>query len=274
MQSQGHDQQTADAFADSWNNLPAGSVYTREQVEDWFAPILPKDVVGKTVLELGCGNGSLLVHVSSWKPAQLIGVDLGESVKSAQANMNAYAQCENWEIRKDDLITFRSDGFDIVYSIGVLHHLKHPLEGFRSVLANVTRGGRFHCWVYGHEGNAVVRWLVEPIRRLSCRLPWWVTKYGIATTLSVPFYLYGFLFRIVGNWNIAGELPLAGYMKWISKREFSFYRHVAFDQLVTPQTCYIRKSEIESWLVSDPRIVDSYVIQRNGNSWKFGGRIA
>lgn len=30
------DQRTADAFATSWNNLPAGSVYTREQYADWL----------------------------------------------------------------------------------------------------------------------------------------------------------------------------------------------------------------------------------------------
>ena len=32
------DLKTADAFATSWNNLPPGSVYTRAQFEDWFAP--------------------------------------------------------------------------------------------------------------------------------------------------------------------------------------------------------------------------------------------
>ena len=35
------DDRNAAAFATSWNNLPAGSVYTREQVEDWFAPLTP-----------------------------------------------------------------------------------------------------------------------------------------------------------------------------------------------------------------------------------------
>ena len=51
------DKETADAFATSWNNLPDGSVYTREQIEDWFSPIDKNDVEEKTVLELGCGNG-------------------------------------------------------------------------------------------------------------------------------------------------------------------------------------------------------------------------
>ena len=35
-----------------------------------------------------------------------------------------------------------------------------------AVLANTRPGGRFHCCVYGHEGNALVRWLVEPVRNV------------------------------------------------------------------------------------------------------------
>jgi hypothetical protein len=71
------DQRTAAAFATSWNNLPAGSVYTPAQVADWFEPITPGDIRGRRVLEMGCGNASLMVHVLSWSPAQLDGIDLG-----------------------------------------------------------------------------------------------------------------------------------------------------------------------------------------------------
>ncbi len=32
------DQKTAAAFATSWNTLPSGSVYSREQFEEWMSP--------------------------------------------------------------------------------------------------------------------------------------------------------------------------------------------------------------------------------------------
>src|SRR4030095_10533573 len=83
------DNATAEAFATSWNNLPDGSIYSAEQVEDWFAPLSRADVSGKSVLELGCGNGSLMVHVAEWLPAYLEGVDLGSSVLSARRNMQS-----------------------------------------------------------------------------------------------------------------------------------------------------------------------------------------
>ncbi len=188
------DTATADAFADSWNNLPNGSVYTRSQFEDWFAPITAPDVIDRTILELGCGNGSLLVHMAAWNPKWLVGIDLGSSVISAQRNMEA-SGFRDYEIQKGDLTAFSSNGFDLVYSIGVLHHLKEPVKGFQSVIANTKPGGRFHCWVYAHEGNAVVIHLVDPIRKIASKLPWWFTKYLIASPLVVPYYIYAKLLR-------------------------------------------------------------------------------
>lgn len=268
----GADQATAQAFASSWNNLPGGSVYTEAQVRDWFDPIQPADVKGRSILELGCGNGSLFVHVLNWGPSYAEGVDLGDSVVSARANAGL-SQNTNWQIRQGDLVQYRSAGFDIVYSIGVLHHLKNPRAGFQSVLENVKPGGRFHCWVYGKEGNWPVRLLVEPLRRVVSRLPWWVTKYLVATPLAVPFFFYGLLFRFTPGAKFHQWLPLGLYMRWISQREFAFFRHVAFDQLVTPQTTFLDRATLEGWLRSDPRIREGYLLARNGNSWKFGGRI-
>lgn len=264
------DKVTANAFSNSWNNLPKGSVYTRDQVVDWFSPLTDKDFYGYKVLELGCGNGSLMTHVVEWSPRYFEGVDLGDSVISAKTNLSGK---DNVVITKADITSFRSDGFDLVYCIGVLHHLKNPYLGFNSIIENTKSGGRFHAWVYAKEGNWIVIWFVDPLRKIASKLPWWFTKYLIATPLAVPFYLYAKTIRLMHNFYLFKKLPLYDYSLWISKRNFSFFRHVAFDQLVTPQTRYFSKGEINNLLASDERIdKDSiYLIFRNGNSWKFGG---
>ena len=52
----------------------------------------------------------------------------------------------------------------------------------------------------------------------------------------------------------------------------AFFRHVAFDQLVTPRTVYIDRATIVRWLRHGSIEPGStYVLMRNGNSWKFGG---
>lgn len=265
------DQRTADAFATSWNNLPEGSVYNAAQFEEWLAPLGRSAAEGLRVLELGCGGGNLLVHMAQWHPAELTGVDLGESVAMAERNMKRTGT-PNWRVVKSDLTTYSdTNGYDLVYCIGVLHHLKDPRLGFEAVLRNTRSRGRFHCWVYAHEGNGIIRWVVDPLRKVASALPWWFTKYAIATPLVVPYFLYAKTLKAL-RWRLLRKLPLFDYSLWIAERNFLFFRHVAFDQLVTPQTAYLRRAQVEEWLRSEHVLPGSaYIIFRNGNSWKFGG---
>ncbi len=147
MENITNDKKTADAFADSWNNLPEGSVYSREQFIDWLLPITVDDIKGKKVLELGCGNASLLRYMADWQPEDIEGVDFGDSVISAEKNM-AMSVSNNWHILKDDLVNYNKGGFDFVYWIGVLQHLKEAKRGLDSVIYNTKPGGRFDGWVY------------------------------------------------------------------------------------------------------------------------------
>lgn len=264
------DVRTADAFATSWNDV--GAVYSRQQFEEWMAPLTAADFAGREVLELGFGNGSLLAIAGTLAPRRLAGIELGDTIEKTRRNL-AHLPPQLVELHRGDLTEASLGEFDLVYCIGVLHHLAVPRKGFDAVLRHVKSGGRFHCWVYAHEGNAVVRWVVDPIRRVASTLPWRMTKFGIALPLAVPYFLYAKLAARVPR--IARRLPLGEYTLWIARERFRFFHHVAFDQLVTPRTVYLRRGEIEEWL-RDPRVEpgSTYVVCRNGNSWKFGGRKA
>jgi ubiquinone/menaquinone biosynthesis C-methylase UbiE len=267
------DQRTADAFADSWNNLPLGSVYTKDQFDDWISPLTESDIRGRSVLELACGGGSILVHLANLNPSSLVGVDLGSSVETAKKNL-ATTGYSGWSVVKGDLTQYRGAEADVVFCIGALHHLKDPKQGLDSVIRNTKPGGRFHCWVYAEEGNAIVIWIVDPIRKLACQLPWWITKFLIATPLAFFYFLYAKALSQAPRWNLLKRFPLYEYSLWIARRDFSFFQHVAFDQLVTPQTVYIPRTTIQAWMKSYPEVdvASVYILQRNGNSWKFGGR--
>jgi SAM-dependent methyltransferase len=260
------DVRTAAAFAESWNHV--GSVYTRAQFDEWMEPLRAVHFGDAEVLEMGFGNGSLLAHAGTLGPRRLVVIELGDTIEATRRNL---AHVENVELHRGDLTTASLGEFDLVYCIGVLHHLAEPRCGFDAVLRHTKSGGRFHCWVYAREGNAIVRWLVDPLRRVASRLPWWLTKYAVALPLVVPYFLYAKLIRLLPD--IARRLPLGAYTLWIAREPFRFFHHVAFDQLVTPRTVYLRRTEIEEWL-RDPRIdpASVYLIHRNRNGWKFGGR--
>jgi SAM-dependent methyltransferase len=263
---------TAKAFSESWNRI--GSVYSRDQFLERFHPIKPEDFRGKTVIEPGFGNGSLLAHVAQCHPARLVGVELGDTLEQTRRNLEG-SPVEP-ELRRGDLTTANLGRFDIAYCIGVLHHLDSPDAGFESVLRHTAEGGRFHCWVYARDGNVLVRMVVEPVRRIASRLPWWITKYLIALPMVVPYFLYARLLKTFGlltEKSLLRWLPLFGHTRWIAPEPLRFFHHVAFDQLVTPRTRYIHRKTVERWLQM-PGIDRSstYIVFRNGNSWKFGGR--
>jgi SAM-dependent methyltransferase len=273
------DARTAAAFATSWNTVGEGSVYTRDQFLDWFEPIEPESIEGSSVLEMGFGNGSLLYHVGACRPARLSGVELGDTLERTRKNLK-HLPDGMLDLHRGDLTAISLGQFDLVYCIGVLHHLEHPERGFEAVLRHTRPGGRFHCWVYGREGNGVVVHVIDPIRRVTSTLPWWLAKYGVAMPLAMPYYAYAKTLKFAsrhitsrGGRELLRQLPLEQYSQWIAERPFSFFHHVAFDQLVTPRTHYIMRETIEAWL-ERPEIEpgSTYLGQRNGNSWKFGGR--
>src|SRR3990167_6868415 len=107
MKDMSLDKKTADAFAFSWNNLPSGTIYTFEQFADWMAPLKKEDINGKRILELGCGNASLMMHLTEWNPSCIEGVDLGDSVLSARTNMGKL-NFINQKVIQADLTKYQS----------------------------------------------------------------------------------------------------------------------------------------------------------------------
>jgi SAM-dependent methyltransferase len=265
------DLKTAEAFSDSWVNCFSPSPYTLIQVREWFEPIKLEALAGKKVCELGCGNGGLLQYVARFSRT-VTGVELGRCVEIAKENFRRM-KIDHVDFIQEDILSFADghpDVYDLVYCIGVLHHMKDPEEGFGAVVRSTRPGGRFHCWVYGYEGNFLIRTLLEPLRRIASRLPWWLNKYALALPLAIPFFLMSQVVKRLRRDPFERLVPLYGYLQWIGGYRFAFHHHVAFDQLVSPQTTYIRRETIAAWL-DRPDLENTYILPRNGNSWKFGG---
>ena len=94
-----------------------------------FAPHLPRDLSGKSVLDIGCNAGFYSIEMKRRGAKRVVAVDSDERYL-AQARLAAEVlDFADIEFRKLDVYNVGALGekFDLVIFMGVLYHLRHPL---------------------------------------------------------------------------------------------------------------------------------------------------
>lgn len=109
----------------------------------------PIDLRGKRVLDVGCGMGRF-AEVCARSGAQVIGVDLSAAVEPAAENLREFPDCRIVQADIFDL-PFAEETFDVIYSIGVLHHTPDTKEAFLRLPRLLAPGGQIAIWVYSAE---------------------------------------------------------------------------------------------------------------------------
>mgnify|MGYP006295916909 CR=1 FL=1 len=160
-------QQTLQAVRDFWNQHPLCShlIDSPPGTEDFFREfdqmrasiepdafveqmLAPSKTSGKRVLDVGCGNGYMLAKFAR-SGTKSFGIDLtakalditkqrmelsGLSVRLAQADAAA--------------LPFADSSFDMVYSLGVLHHSPDTEKSFREIHRVLRPGGKIVVMLY------------------------------------------------------------------------------------------------------------------------------
>ncbi|MDQ3380625.1 MAG: methyltransferase domain-containing protein [Actinomycetota bacterium] len=266
---------TASAFGWQWQHFVEMHPEFEAQFLDWVHPLEPAFFRGKRVLDAGCGIGRHAHYAAMYGADEVVALDLSVAVETARLNLQPL---DNVHVVQGDLMRppFRTaaqgGGFDLIYSIGVLHHLPDPHEGFRTLVDYLRPGGTIAVWVYGYENNGFVRNVVEPVRRVSTRLPPSVLR-GLAWPLAIGFHgIAKALYRPLHGTSAGRLLPLDEYMTSVAEFGFRQNYTIVFDQLVAPTAAYIKGSELERWF-RESGLEDVEITHRHENSWRGQGRI-
>ena len=100
------------------------------------------DVQGKTILDYGCGDGLNTVMLSR-RGAKVIGVDLSPELLALAKQRVAVNQCleATLMLGSAHALPLRDESVDIVFGIGILHHLDLEVAS-REVQRVLKKGGR------------------------------------------------------------------------------------------------------------------------------------
>ncbi len=233
--------------------------------EEWIAPFTLEDFRGKTVLECGCGGGqhtAMIAPVASWVTA----VDPNTIDIAKRRNRNA-ANVTFVEGFVEELAF--EEQFDVVMCVGVIHHTDDPDRTFEAIFRYCRPGGKVIIWTYSAEGNAMVRYLVEPVRRmflqgLERKTVRWISRVVTASLYPIVHSIY----------RIPGLSFLPYYLYFRNFRRMSFERNVlnVFDKLNAPQTRFTTHRTCKEWFCEERFEPETITIRRYaGTSYSLTG---
>jgi tRNA (mo5U34)-methyltransferase len=93
-----------------------------------FADAVPRDLTGKTVLDIGCNAGFYSMEMKRRRAARVVGIDSDDEYLE-QARFAADVKGLEIEFRRLSVYDVGAlrEKFDVVIFLGVLYHLRHPL---------------------------------------------------------------------------------------------------------------------------------------------------
>lgn len=211
---------TIQSFDFQWRNLTEGPYLLsdknwRKNVLDYILDELQtsrQDIVGKSVLDCGCGNGRWSYGFEKLG-CSVHGFDISPSgVEYARERVAGRFDVANILDIENLLCLYEENSFDIVWCWGVLHHTGDPKKAFDNIARFAKQGGILHIYVYGSKGfgNRLLRFV---------------------------FNLFGFETRV----------RLARILSAINHSSV----HSNFDGLSPPLASQHSEREIEEWFWSD-----------------------
>jgi tRNA (mo5U34)-methyltransferase len=123
---------------DLGNGVVTPGVHPIEELRDNFARFrLPDDLRGKSLLDIGCWDGFYSFEAER-RGARVTAVDCWRPENFFRARAALQSPIEFHELSVYDVNKAALGSFDIVFFLGVLYHLRHPLLALEQV-CEVTR---------------------------------------------------------------------------------------------------------------------------------------
>jgi ubiquinone/menaquinone biosynthesis C-methylase UbiE len=269
------DKASVESFGEEWTKFNSFSQAEIEKTGDEYFDIINSNIVNEnsTILDVGCGTGRWSIY---WADR----VKFIEAIDPSLAVISAAKITQNIpNIRitkaSADNIPFDDQTFDLVMSIGVLHHIPNTALALKQITEKAKLGGYVYVYLYYALDNRgimykslfkisnLIRFFISkmptPLKKLICDL--------IATFIYLFFVslslLLKFLFPNSKAWK---KIPLSYY----TNKSFNIIRNDALDRFGTPLEQRFSKQEILEMMQSAG--LKDIIISPNTPYWHVLGR--
>lgn len=247
------DMETVVSFGEEWSKFNDFSVLDIKVAGDQYFDIVPEDLYkGKYILDVGCGTGRWSKYLSR-QASEIEAIDPSEAVLSAAVLLQDE---KNVRISRTsvDNIPFADNSFDLVFSLGVLHHIPDTQAAMKRCVEKVKPEGYFLVYLYYAFDNRGFLFkslfhLSNVIRLVVSNLPSGLKKIAcdiLAMTVYMPFIFLSKCMKIIGLNRFLKYVPLSYY----SDKSINIIRNDSLDRFGTPLEQRFTKDEIRKMMVN------------------------
>lgn len=219
-------------FGYEWKRYSQIDPNYEKQFLAWTPFFEKEDWAEKRFLDVGCGMGRNSYWPMKYGAKGGVSIDVDDrSLDAAKLNLSKFPDVEVVKCSAYD-IHYRSE-FDVVFSIGVIHHLSDPDRAVANMTLAAKAGGTVMVWVYGKENNEKLVAILDPLRKnIFSKLP-------ISLLHHLSLYPTIAVYCLVRLFSINIE-----YYRQIKKYKFKHLRSIIFDQMLPKIANYWSRSEV------------------------------
>jgi SAM-dependent methyltransferase len=225
-----------------------------EQFRGWTGHLAPEDWRGKSFLDVGCGTGRNSYWPMTYGATGGKAIDVDQaSLAVARRNLRHFPAVAVEE--KSAYEIGESNAYDIVFSIGVIHHLQCPDRALAAMARAAKPGGEVLIWVYGYENNEWIVRFFDPLRK------------ALLSRLPIRLLHHLSLYPTAGLW-VALRLGVGhiSYLRLLRRLQFAHVRSIVFDQMLPKIAHYWPRATVES-LLDQAGLINVRLKWVNDMSW-------
>jgi SAM-dependent methyltransferase len=164
-------------FGENWQDYAStiDEGHVQRAMESMERLLTKEELVGHSFLEIGSGSGIHTLSALRLGASSALATDIDpDSVKTTSSMLQRFAPDLTWLSEEKSVFDLQTDGFDIVYSWGVLHHTGNMYGAIDKALEQVRPDGLVClalyrktalCWLWKIE-KRFYTWAPEGIRKL------------------------------------------------------------------------------------------------------------